>query len=307
MPAAHTAGVTRGRLRAADLDSPFYGVRRIRAAAAESDDAPFARDRAQQDAVAALARAYAHIMPSDAFFAGRTGLALRALPIVHGDDLDVGVYAPGRAVRRRGIRGRVIDRALVHVEKISGLRVATAASCWAMLASELTVRDLIVIGDAIVHVPRDRTGTRRPERALASPAQLARAADAGPRRGSRRLREALAAVRVESASPLETEFRLDIAAAGLPEPHLDQEIFDAGGRRLGISEFAYPECRTVVEIEGDHHRRDRAQWARDLQKYADYADAGWEVVRLSARDVRGRTGVERLARALTRRAPLGPS
>lgn len=247
-----------------------------------------------------LAQSYATVMPQGAFFAGRTGLALCALPVQHGEDLEVAVCSPARAVRRRGIRGRAIDPALVHVETISGLRVATAASCWAMLADELTVRELIVIGDAIVHVPRDRRGQRRPERALATVAQLARATEAGPRRGIRRLREALTAIRVESASPLETEFRLDAQTARLPDAHLDEEIVDASGRRLGISEFAYPRWKIVVEIEGDHHRRDPAQWARDLQKYAAYADAGWEVVRLAARDVRGPAGVDRVRRALIR-------
>ncbi len=299
---AYDVGATRRRLRAGDLDTPFRGVRQRRQRAVDlpPDIAPFARDRAQRDAVARLARAYATVMPPGAFFAGRTALALRALPVAHGSDLEVAVFSPGRAPRRRGIRGRRIEPALAHVEDVAGLPVATAASAWAMLAGELTVRELIVLGDAIVHIPRDSYGIHRPERALATVEQLSRATAAGVRRGTPSLRAALAAIRVESASPVETELRLDAAEAGLPAPCLDQEIRDAHGRRIGISEIVYPEWKVVVEVEGDHHRRDPGQWNRDLDKYAAYAEAGWEVVRVSGRHVRRGDAVERVRRVLRR-------
>ncbi|MNT96280.1 hypothetical protein D3C72_2383360 [compost metagenome] len=56
---------------------------------------------------------------------------------------------------------------------------------------------------------------------------------------------------------------------------------------MGISELVYRDQRLVVEIEGDHHRVDRKQWDRDIDKYADYAAAGWEVVRLTSTHIRG--------------------
>lgn len=300
---ALTHGTTRRRLRARDLEAPFHGARQRREStiAGPMDDAPFARDRAQRDATTRLARAYATVMTDGAFFAGRTALALRGLPVAAGSELEVAVFSPRRAPRGRGVQGRRIDPRLAHVELVAGLPTATVASAWAMLASELSLRELIVLGDAIVHVPRDRTGTRRPERALATPALLTRAIEAGPRRGAPTLRKALSKIRVGSASPVETEFRLDAEEAGLPTPLLDVEIFDPRGRRLGITELVFPDEKVAVEVEGDHHRRDRAQWERDLEKYAAYADAGIEVVRVSGVHVRRRTAVERARRALLRR------
>lgn len=58
----------------------------------------------------------------------------------------------------------------------------------------------------------------------------------------------------------------------------------------------------IVEIEGDHHRTSRRQWHRDIEKYRNYADAGWYVVRLTSAHVGStRLGVSIVAQALQRR------
>ncbi len=312
---ALVAGATARRLRAKDLETPFRGARICPAAEPSSEDEddqarallgdaafpadrrddsgsesaarPLARDRATRRRVLRMARAYREVMEPEAFFAGRTSAVIHSLPVDHDDDLEVAVIAPRRAPRRHGIRGRKVARQLVHVTESHGLPVASPASTWAMLATECTVRGLIVIGDAIVRVPRDDKG--RPQKALATIEQLSAAVDAGRRPGVARLRAAQERIRVGSSSPLETEFRLDAEDAGLPEPELDVEIRDAEGRLLGISEFVYRAFRVIVEVEGDHHRTSRAQWNRDIEKYAAYAEAGWEVVRLTSAHIRGRS------------------
>jgi hypothetical protein len=156
-----------------------------------------------------------------------------------------------------------------------------------MLGAELGVRDLVVLGDSIVRVPRSDRGVLLPDECLGTIAELDHAVAAGRRVGIAKLRDALHLIRVGSASPLETEYRLDAAEAGLPDPELDVEIRDGGGKLLGISEVVYRRCRTVVEIEGDHHRTDRRQWNHDIDKYAAYAAEGWEVVRLTSQHIRG--------------------
>lgn len=99
--------------------------------------------------------------------------------------------------------------------------------------------------------------------------------------------------------------RLDAAYAGLPAPDLDVEVRDEAGRLLGISELFYSEHRVAVEVEGDHHRTSRAQWTRDLDKYAAYAAVGIEVVRLTSAHIRGphRRAVALIAAALDRARP----
>ena len=170
-----------------------------------------------------------------------------------------------------------------------------------MLARDFSVRQLVVVGDAIVNVPRDRAGIPCPEARLATIDDLTAAVSAGRRLGAARLRSAHALVRVGSMSPSETRFRLDAGAHGLPEPELDVEIRGPGGRLLGISEVVYPRWRVVVEVEGDHHRTSRRQWTRDIEKYAAYAAEGWEVVRLTGEHVRTARAVGLVADALTRR------
>ncbi|WP_194396513.1 hypothetical protein [Microbacterium atlanticum] len=287
---ARRAGVTRRRLRAQDCEAPFRGVRLLTRPdrIEEAADAPLARDRIQRADVTRRARGLQQVMPAHAFFATETAAVLWGVPVSHGDLLAVAVPAPHRAPRRQGVRGLQVDPGLVRVSDCGGVRVSSPASTWAMLGSILTLRELVTAGDAFVRIPRDDREKPLPHRSLTSIEQLQRATAAGPRKGAARLRAALELIRVGSSSPLESEYRLDAAGAGLPEPQLDVEIRDAAGRLLGISEVVYPHQRTVVEIEGDHHRTSRAQWNRDIEKYASYAQAGWEVVRLTSAHIRGR-------------------
>jgi hypothetical protein len=301
--AARAAGVSPSRLRAKDLERPFVGVRVVPVAPPIQDDGPLAIDRAESDRIEALIRAYAPLMPSGFFIAGRSALVWHGAAVPHGDELEVAVHLPERASRRAGVRGRAVAPHLVHVHDSRGVRVASPASAWAMLAGELDVRSLVRIGDQLVRIPRDELGMPEPGRQTATIEHLRAATFAGRRRGVADLREAVGLVRVGSMSPLETDARLVLGDAGLPEPELDVEIRSTEGRLLGISDAAYRLYRVALEIEGDHHRTSVRQWNRDLEKYAAYAAEGWEVVRLSAEHVRGRDrrAVDLVRAALVRR------
>jgi hypothetical protein len=296
-------------MRAHDLSAPFRGVRRTaefaarRAAEADEDDAPYAAFRTRREQLIDDARAYREVMPDGSFFCGATAAIIGYdAPVRHPSRLDVAVIAPQRAPRAKGIRGRKVAPHLAAVTESDGLPMTTAASTWAMLGRELNLRELVEVGDALVQIPRDDYGRQHPELVHATIAELAAEVAAGPRPPStKKLREALELVRVGSSSVLETDFRLDAAAAGLPDAALDMEIRDGRGILLGISEIVYPHYRVVVEVEGDHHRTSRAQWNRDLDKYDAYASGGWETVRLSSLHIRrNRDAVRRVAAALRR-------
>jgi len=271
------------------------------AARSIDDGMPFAHDRAERERVLRLARAYATVMAPGTFFAGRTAAVLHGASLPHGTDIEVAVFSGSRAPERVGVRARTIIPALASVIEVAGLPVASAASTWAMLGGAVRVRELVVVGDGLVHVPRDRWARRRPELAQTSVARLQAALEAGRRRGAASLRAALELIDSRAASPPETRFRLDAAAAGLPRAELDHEVRAADGRLCGISEFAFRAQRVAVELEGDHHRTDRQQWNRDIRKYRDYADAGWEVVRLTGADLRSGRGPAIVRRVLQRR------
>lgn len=295
-------------MRGGDLIAPFHGARRrlddLAREQAECDaiTGPMSLSRRTALAVKGRALAYASVMPKGAFLCGRTAAAIRALPVRHGEELEFGVLAPQRAPRASGIRGRKIEPHLVGLEVFDGLPISTPATTWAMLGRDLSLRELIVLADAMLFIPRDSFARRHPELAIATRDELQAALDAGRRAGIARLTQALALSVTGSASPLETDYRLDAAAAGLPVPALDVEIRDERGRLLGVSEIVYEKYRVAVEIEGDHHRTSVAQWNRDIDKVRAYMNAGWHVERLTGAHVRRqRNGVAIVREALVRR------
>ena len=291
---AQRAGANRNRLRAKDMTSPFHGVRRTNADVAaerkqlEEDTEPFADKRAARRKLMTLAKMYLPVMPAGAFICGRSAAVLRGYPVDLNTELDVATISPQRAPRAKGVAGRRVAAHLAWVDELDGIPIATPATIWTMLAVDHSWRELVKIGDAIVQIPRDEYGRQRPDQVDATIEQLEEAVNAGKHRHLKKLRRALSRIAVGCSSPLETDYRLDAEDAGLPLPDLDVEIYDAHGRRLGISEFVYPELKVIVEVEGDQHRTSKNQWNRDVKKYRDYANEGWEVVRLTNDDIRVR-------------------
>lgn len=310
MRAALDAGISRRRLRYADLSAPVRGLRVVIASpeSADEDVSPSAQQsRILRREITRRARAYASIAPGHAFYVGVTAAAFWDLPLpvrvlhsrardreaVNGRsgipsprDLDVGVFRPHRASKAAGVHGRELRESLTSVRTHDGIRLTSPATTWAFLATELTVDELVVLGDAIVRIPRAR-GMRRgsPSSALATIEQLAAAMNAGIRHGASRLRAALPLIRVGSASPPETDLRLALVRDGMPEPELDYDVYSRSGAAIGFTELAYPTFRVLVEYEGDHHRTDREQWDRDIAKHEACVDAGWSPVRVTARQL----------------------
>ncbi|HYP73990.1 MAG TPA: hypothetical protein VEP72_07835, partial [Microbacterium sp.] len=272
------------------------------------DHAPLALDRARRGALIARVEAYEIVRPPHAFYAGRTAIAL--YDRLFDDDpcearLDVAVLAPARAPRMKGVRGIQLAPHLVTVRIVDGRPVASPASVWAQLAGELDVVGLVRLGDALVRVPRGDRGVPQPAKQLATIAQLKAAADARGRRGRARLHEALALIRVGSMSTLETDFHLAARACGLPEPELDVEIRGAGGRLVGIADALYREYAVIVEVEGQHHRTNAAQWERDIEKHAAYAQLGYALVRVTQRQIDDGRAAARVLEALRHRGWMG--
>jgi len=283
--AALRDGVSRGRLRAGDLVTPFWGVRAL---ADVTPELGFAEGRMlSEDERTALSRIllYAPRMSERAFLShGTAALAWGAqLPSWLVTVVHVSVLRPHRAPRGAGVSGHQLAPEGVVVQEHGGLRMTSPATTWAQLAALLSMRDLVAVGDAFVNIPRDPFGHRRgPETALTTKDALAAAASSVRRAGAPKARRALELVRIGASSRPETHLRLAILDAGLPEPELDVDVFDDSGRKLGHSEIVYPRHRVAVEYEGLHHLKSARQWNRDIAKYEAYAAAGWAIVRITA-------------------------
>ena len=165
----------------------------------------------------------------------------------------------------------------------SGLRLSSPATTWATLGSELWhAYDLVAAGDAFIRVQRfPGPWFRQLPPPLARFDQLEAAVRAGRRVGRPALRAALPRLRTGSASRPESWSRLIICDAGLPEPVLDHDVYDAQGMFIGCVDLAYPELKIAIEYEGDHHRLDPSAWNRDLAKHDALQAAGWRVIRVS--------------------------
>ncbi len=168
----------------------------------------------------------------------------------------------------------------VRTEPASGLRVTSPATTWAMMGALLRRDDLVALGDAFVREPM-RAGDPP---ALATITELRAALEAGRRRGAAALREALPLVRTRSRSRKESETRLILLAAGLPEPLLNWPIA-VRGEVVALIDLAYPERKVGIEYEGEQHLTDPRQWARDIRRYEMLADLGWRIVRVTASDL----------------------
>ncbi len=196
--------------------------------------------------------------------------------------LDVGVFLPSRASRARGVRGTSISEGMgsVRTEPVSGLRVTSPATTWAMMGAMLCRDDLVALGDAFVREPMRRGDPP----ALATIAELAASLEAGRRRGATTLREALSLTRTRSRSRKETETRLVLVAAGLPEPSLNHPVV-VEGKVVALVDLAYPDRKVGIEYEGEQHLTDPRQWARDIRRYEMLADLEWRIIRVTASDL----------------------
>nr|WP_246383233.1 hypothetical protein [Microbacterium proteolyticum] len=278
-------GVSRRRLRAADLSSPFSGVR---TRSAPPDDAFEASVRRRSAEYAARMRECEFLCLVAAVVAWGAPLPSSVFRIRDGSNrlverpLDVGVLLPSRASRARGVRGTSIAAGMggVRTEPVSGLRATSPATTWAMMGTLLQRDDLVAHGDAFVREPM-RSGDPP---ALATTAELTAALEAGRRRGAVTLREALSLVRTRSRSRKETETRLVLMAAGLPEPSLNWPVV-VEGRVVALIDLAYPERKVGFEYEGEQHLTDPRQWARDIRRNEMLADLGWRIIRVTASDL----------------------
>src|SRR5690554_6605255 len=178
------AGLSRSRLRSADLVVPFRGVRSSSEAAS----------------VVELCRQYGTRMPPTQFFSHQTAAAIHSIPLPwrlsRGGPLHVSAFEPEQEPRMRGIVGHTVQPGLATVVLAGGLRVTSPADTWCELSTVLTEDELVVAGDRLL----------ARQNALCTMQQLrsAVAAFAG-RRGVRKLRMALANIRAGVDSPKETE------------------------------------------------------------------------------------------------------
>ncbi|MFT4028245.1 MAG: DUF559 domain-containing protein [Protaetiibacter sp.] len=280
------SGHSASRLRGPDLLRPHRGVR-MRAAQPE------------EHPLVAAARAYAPLLRPGDRFSGLTAAALWGAPLPSdGFPLDV-TAGPGLTrPRRSGVVGHE-GPAAVPISR-AGLPASPPARTFLECAGELELPDLVAVGDHLVldpHVldPHDLRPYLRLDELRAFLA-------AARGRQVRAARAAAALVREGVESRRETQLRLLVHEAGLPEPVCGMLVHDADGRPIGYFDLVWPRERVIAEYDGDQHRTSTYQYDRDIRRYDRATEAGYRVIRVRARGLgpdRAET-LERIRRALAR-------
>ncbi|MBS1905903.1 MAG: DUF559 domain-containing protein [Actinobacteria bacterium] len=276
-------------MRRSDLGRPFHGVR----TRPDDDD----KDEEDEDPYSRQARerlnrirACAPRLREGQFLCKESAAALWQAPLplavkdgiaVRGDLLPVHVGAFGTAplMRTAGVIGHRARVETTSIRLLDGIPVASPTSTWASLGT-LPLIDLVALGDYFCRVWREGPG--RPDAGrppLATRDQFRLAIGSGRRVGIVRLREAVELIREDSWSPRESALRCVIVFAGLPEPALNYDVYDARGRFLGCVDLAYPERRIAIEYHGILHH---ARYARDVERIAALRAAGWTVIEVTA-------------------------
>ena len=280
---AREAGLGRGRLLGRDLERPFHGARWSSGTAATL--------------LARCAAFEARAQPGG-FFCSVTAARLLELPlparlIDDGRDLDVGVALPRRAVRARGVRGRSIRVSSADLARVRGFWVTTPVRTWRDLALDLSVPELVAVGDHIVNW-RWPAASRDDMRLAVS--------HAAGRPGSARLRAAVALLDPAAESPMESQLRAVLVLGGLPPPVANHPVRLPGVRTGYRIDLAYPRERIGLEFQGGYHH-DVIQWRADMTRASRLRAHGWEIVELNYRDLDDQVElVDRIGRVLASRA-----
>lgn len=306
------AEVTLGRLRSADIDRPFRGVRSV-----------------GLDLSSTLARchAYAPLLREGQFFCFTTAALLYAIPlprVLEAGALHIAAGPSGSRPRTTGVVGHRLSQTTA-VRLVAGLRVENPASVWCRLAEVLGEDDLIAAGDYLVsgrvgggsrvssaRASARASGGREPALATLSELREAVIATAGSR-GSRIRHSAIDQVRERVDSRSESLLRMLLVRSGLPEPLVNVPAYRADGAPLGRPDLSYVDAKVALEYEGDGHRTDVQQFRYDIARRERFEDAGWRVRRVTADDLNRRSrefvaGMRALlvARGMQLSAPTSP-
>lgn len=248
-----------------------------------------------------LVEATMPLLAPDAVVSHLSAAVLHALP-VWGDQLgrvQVTRSAARSGKRRGNVHVHTAPLAAEEVVAVQGLPVTTLARTVVDLGRTVAAGQAVAAGDAAL-----RTGL--------SPTELDEVlalAHGRPHVAAARRVAALLDPRSESAG--ESSSRVVLHELGLPPTNLQHEVFDASGRLIGRSDFAWEQHRTLGEFDG------RVKYGRLLRPGETAADAvyrekrredalrdqGWQVVRWSWADLRQpHLLADRLHRAFRRAA-----
>lgn len=82
-------------------------------------------------------------------------------------------------------------------------------------------------------------------------------------------------------SPRETWLRLLLIRAGYPRPQTQIRVGGGYGLPTYFLDMGWDDAKLAVEYDGDHHRSDPAQFAKDIVRMEFVNELGWQVIRVA--------------------------
>ncbi len=172
--------------------------------------------------------------------------------------------------------GTQVHRAdLGETTQVDGIPVTTGARTVVDLCRSLPLAHAVAAADSALR-----------RRRVTLPELVDAAAALRPAAGRPSVRDAVARLDPLSGSVLESLCRLVLEDAGL-RPFETQLVIRAGRRTIGRVDFAWPEQRLVVEVDGYAFHADRSTYRHDRRRGNALVLAGWRVLRFSWEDVVG--------------------
>lgn len=219
--------------------------------------------------------------------AGVAASGLHGAPWV---DPDVPIELVGVRIRpQHGLVPRADRIASDEITRVGGLPVTSRVRTAFDMGRHLERTDALVRLDALMW---NQQFNRADVRALAD--RYPRAA------GLLRLLELLPLVDGGADSPRESRIRLWLLDAGLPQPETQIPVLATSTRPVAWLDMGWRDYKVAVEYDGDHHRKDRKQYVKDIARLRMLEALGWIVIRVIAED-KPSDVIARVEEALIRR------
>lgn len=210
-------------------------------------------------------RVHAALVPFDghAFASHASAARLYRVPIPTIPEEHVTVVARRHRRSRAGIVCHLASQA--QTIEVHGVNVSVPAQLFVELASLLSLVDLVVAGDHLVH----HQGV--------TPEELVTYAETSKLPHAKAAAVAARYVRRPVKSPMETRLRMLLVLGGLPEPEVNVLVGSDNGTKRE-HDLVYRMALVAVEYDGRQHAEDAIQWRSDIQRREDSDDDGWRVL-----------------------------
>lgn len=203
--------------------------------------------------------------------AGVAASALHGAPWV---DPDVPVELVGARIRPQpGLVPRGDRIANDEITRVSGLPVTSRVRTAFDIGRHLERTEAVARLDALMW---NQTFSRADVLALG---------DRYPRApGLRRLLELVPLIDGGAESPRESSLRLWLLDAGLPQPETQIPVLHGSTAPVAFLDMGWRDFKVAAEYDGDHHRKSRRQYVKDIARLRMLEALGWIVIRVIAED-----------------------